>query len=382
MAKQKYKQRKDGRYATTFLGKPVYARTSKELEEKINELNYLYKTGLTFDNSKVTFKDYALKWLELQKKINPNKSFERENRLLNKYIIPEIGLIQLKGLKKTSILNLQANMVSKDLKESTNRAIILVKNILNSAMDDNLITKNVAYNIKGKIFEKDERKPLTKEEDNLLLEASKTHKYGLFFLFMRYCGLRPEEVRAINTYDIDVENQTVHIYDAISFAINRQGSRKDTKNLVHRKVPILDFMMPLVLVAIENSNSLQTKLLFYKQTNPKEHMSEASYKSCVKSFLTSVNQLQKAKYEKEIENSKAENKDSEEQEYEPIFFVPYQLRHSYCTMLYYSGIGIKEAQDLMGDKSSKMILDIYTHLQKENENSLEKLNNYFNSIVK
>lgn len=373
MPKEKYKPRKDGRYATTFRGKPVYARTSKELEEKIEELNYLYKTGLVFDNNNLTFKDYSSKWLELQQKINPNKSYERETRLLKKYIIPEIGLIQLKSLKKTSILQLQADMISKDLKESTNRAIALVKNILNSAIDDNLIMKNVADNIKGKVFEKEERKPLTKEEDSLLLEVAQTHKHGLFFLFMRYCGLRPEEVRALNTYDINLEEQTVYIYDAVSFSVNRQGVKKDTKNLVHRKVPILDFMIPLVKEAIENARLKKTTLLFYKQTDPKQHMSQSAYKSCVNSFLVAINQFKKAK---------EENENSEHKEFVPINFVPYQLRHSYCTMLYYAGIGIKEAQDLMGDKNSKMILDVYTHLQKENENSLEKLNNYFNSVVK
>lgn len=378
MAKEKYKPRKDGRYATTFRGKPVYARTSKELEEKIEELNYLYKTGLVFDNNNLTFKDYSSKWLELQKKINPNKSYERESRLLKKYIIPEIGLIQLKSLKKTSILQLQANMISKDLKESTNRAITLVKNILNSAIDDNLVMKNVANNIKGKSFKKDERRPLTKEEDSLLLEVAQTHKFGLFFLFMRYCGLRPEEVRALNIYDINIKEQTVHIDDAISFAVNKQGIKKDTKNLVHRNVPVLDFMMPLVEEAIETSKRKDTSLLFYKQTNPKQHMSQSSYKSCVNSFLVAINQFKKA----QEEQHKKENENSEQNEYEPISFVPYQLRHSYCTMLYYAGIGIKEAQDLMGDKNSKMILDVYTHLQKENENSLEKLNNYFNSVVK
>lgn len=375
MPKEKYKPRKDGRYATTFRGKPVYARTSKELEEKIEELNYLYKTGLVFDNNNLTFKDYSSKWLELQKKINPNKSYERETRLLKKYIIPEIGLIQLKSLKKTSILQLQANMISKNLKESTNRAITLVKNILNSAIDDNLVMKNVANNIKGKSFEKDERMPLTKEEDSLLLEVAQTHKFGLFFLFMRYCGLRPEEARSLEIHDINLEEQTVCVYNAISFAIDRQGIKKDTKNLVHRNVPILNFMIPLVREAIETSKRKGTSLLFYKQTNPKQHMSQSSYKSCVSSFLFSINQLKKEKEDKE--NDKSEHK-----ELVPISFVPYQLRHSYCTMLYYADIGIKEAQYLMGDKNSKMILDVYTHLQKENENSLDKLNNYFNSIVR
>lgn len=363
MPKQKYKMRKDGRYATTFHGKPVYGKTSKELEDKITELNYLYKTGFTFDNDKVTFKDYSIKWLDLQSKIHPEKFFKREHRLLNNYIIPEIGLIQLKNLKKSNVLQLQANMISKGLTEYSNRALLLIKNILNSAIDDNIIIKNVAVNIKGKTFQKEERNALTRKEDELLLETAKTHKFGLFFLLMRYCGLRPEEARAIYTYDIDIDGQTIDIYEAISFNKTEQGERKDTKNLVHRKVPILDFMIPYVKSTIEDCKKNKTSLLFYKQTNPKEHMSKSSYNSCVKSFMYALNKL----------HSRKDNSSEE------ISFIPYQLRHSYCTMLYYAGIGIKEAQNLMGDKNSKMIFDIYTHLKEENENSLEKLNNYFSN---
>ena len=366
MPKQKYKKRKDGRYATTFHGKPVYGKSSKELEEKITELKYLYKTGLTFDNNEITFKDYSEKWLILQQKIYPEKSHERSKRLLKNHINPSIGLVKIKALKKSNILQLQADMVEKGLKESVNRSISLIKNILNSAIDDNLISKNVANNIKGKTFTKFERTPLSKEEDYLLLETAKNHKYGLFFLLMRYCGLRPEEVRAITVSDINLDKQILKIDKAISFFRNEQGIEKDTKNLVHREVPILDFMVPYLKDKIKDCKMKKTNFLFYKQSNPKTYMSKSSYNSCVNSFLYSINKLNK-----EIHK--------EEKCVESIKFIPYQLRHSYCTMLYYSGIGIKEAQDLMGDKNSKMILDVYTHLQKDNENSLEKLNNYFNN---
>lgn len=366
MPKQRYAKRKDGRYATTFHGKPVYGKTSKELENKIIELNYLYKTGSICNSNNITFKEYSDRWLKLQQKINPEKSYDRYKRLLKKHINPEIGLIQIKSLKKSNILQLQANMIEKDLKESTNRAISLIKNILNSAIDDNLISKNIANNIKGKTFVKSSRMPLSKEEDFLLLEVAKSHKYGLFFIFMRYCGLRPEEARAITVDDIDIDKQLLKIDKAISFFKDEHGIEKDTKNLVHREVPIIDFIVPYIKDKLQECRKNKTKILFYKQTNPKQYMSKSSYNSCVNSFLYSINKLNK-----EIHK--------EEKEVLEIKFIPYQLRHSYCTMLYYAGIGIKEAQDLMGDKNSKMILDVYTHLQKENENSLEKLNNYFDN---
>ena len=362
MPKQKYTKRKDGRYATTFRGQTVYARTSKELEDKVNEMNYLSKTGLLTDDKKITFKEYASNYMILQKRLEPKKSHSRDEGLLSNHIYPVIGLIEIKQLRKTNIQHLKATMIEKGLTEKVNRALSLIKNILNSAVDDNVVVKNVAINIKNYTFEKNERQILTSYEDNLLLEVAKQHKYGLFFLFIRYCGLRPEEVRALKIENINIEKSYVDVYDAISFVKSEQGDRKDTKNLVHREVPILDFMMPLVVSKMDESKNLGTDLLFYKQTNPKQHMSKSSYKSCVKSFLSSVNQL---------------NKENPEQEIERIEFIPYQLRHSYCTMLYYSGVSLKEAQSLMGHKSSKMVLDIYTHLKKEEENTQEKLNTYF-----
>ena len=348
MPKQKYKQRKDGRYYTTFKGQSIYAKSSKELENKISELNYLSKAGLIVDDKKITFKEYANNYFELQKRLNPEKAHARSEGLLNNYIYPSIGIIQIKQLKKTNIEQMKAQMIEKGLTEQVNRALALVNNILNAAVDDNIILKNVALNIKNYTFKKEERQILTAEEDSLLIEAANQHKYGLFFLFIRYCGLRPEEVRALEIDDIDIENCIAKISDAISFSKNEQGERKDTKNFVHREVPILTFMMPMVISAIEISKKLGTNLLFYKQTNHKQHMSKSAYKSCVNSFLLCVNQLN----EKRIKEYNAQMSDiNQKKEINKIEFVPYQLRHSYCTMLYYAGVSLKEAQAVMGHRS-------------------------------
>ena len=52
-------------------------------------------------------------------------------------------------------------------------------------------------------------------------------------------------------------------------------------------------------------------------------------------------------------------------------------------MLYYSGISSKKAQQLMGHKSLKVTLEIYTHLDEEQEgNTAQELNNYLNTRCK
>jgi integrase len=61
-------------------------------------------------------------------------------------------------------------------------------------------------------------------------------------------------------------------------------------------------------------------------------------------------------------------------------FTPHCLRHTYCTMLYESGIDVVVAQGLMGHKDIKTTLGIYTHLSKEKaERDVSKLNDFLAS---
>lgn len=51
----------------------------------------------------------------------------------------------------------------------------------------------------------------------------------------------------------------------------------------------------------------------------------------------------------------------------------HMFRHNYCTMLYYSGISLKKAVELMGHSDLKMIMEVYAHLDEKKEAVQEKL---------
>ena len=58
-------------------------------------------------------------------------------------------------------------------------------------------------------------------------------------------------------------------------------------------------------------------------------------------------------------------------------FSPHQLRHTYATILYTSGVDILTAQKQLGHSDVKTTIGIYTHLEAEREkNSIDKLNSY------
>lgn len=224
------------------------------------------------------------------------------------------------------------------LTSTCNRTISTIKRILNDAVENDVIQKNVAFNIKAIKYNKIERKPLSIYEDNLLLTVAQRHKYGLFFLILRYVGIRTEEIIPLNINDIDLDNKIIFINKAVYFEKNNPNL-KTTKNKKTRKVPILDIIYEDLKKHINYCKQNNQTLLFVKQTD-NNMLTFSSVRWMLSSFLNAINK-QHEKEQKEIDKNFKLNEENK------ICFTNHQLRHSYCTMLYYSGIKIKKAQELM-----------------------------------
>ena len=181
----------------------------------------------------------------------------------------------------------------------------------------------------------------------------------MFILILRYCGIRPEEAVALTLKDVDLTNRLLNINKAVSLAKN-QPKVKATKNLKNRKIPIPNFLVKPLQKEIDYRNEVGIKYLFTKETDKYSMLTKQALKTHLNTFLNVVNQ-----------NITDDNK--------KIKFTYYQLRHSYCTMLYYANIKIKKAQELMGHSSADMVYDIYTHLDEERENANEQINDYISS---
>ena len=257
----------------------------------------------------------------------------------------------------------------KNTPTAAKKTLQLIKRILNEAIDNDIILKNVANNIKPPKIIKKEKLPLSTNDDRQLI--SSTNKYASFFILMRFTGMRKEEIIPITINDVNLKERTISINKAVTF-INSKPTLKSTKNSKTRIVPILDIVYDIVESLCNNAISNNRELLFVKETD-KNMLTESAVRRHLESFLYDINK----NYEKE---QKEINKDFKLTEQNKIKFTCHQLRHSYCTMLYYSGIKIKEAQNLMGHSSADMVYNIYTHLDSERENTSETLNNYIQKL--
>lgn len=359
MSKFTYTTRTDGRLMKrlSINGKihSIYSNNPKDLENQYIELKYKVNNNKVITKSSISFRNYAEEWFNLN---ISNKEIATQNSVKNrlKHIYKYIGNMKISCIRPNDIQKMVTDMEKMGYKDVTNRTLMECKRILESAVINDYIEKNPASGIKKIKYQKGERNTLSIEQDKKVIDLALKHKYGLFILLIRFCGLRPEECIALTLNDIDINGKTISINKAVSLAQN-QPKLKSTKNLKNRIIPIPDFLIEQLKEHIKNQNKNGSNFVFGKETDKLSMWTKQALRSHLNSFLFELN--------KNVE--KDEDK---------IIFSYYVLRHSYCTMLYYAGIKIKEAQRLMGHSSAKMVYDIYTHLDEEQENSALYINTY------
>lgn len=353
----KYTKRSDGRYVATLningKRKYFYSTSEKELDIIISEYKVNRAHGTISNDPNITFKDYAEKWFERNISTKEYGTQVNIRNMLKNHIYPEIGYIKIKDIKSYHIQDIVKTMVDKGLKDIVKRTVSTIKRILEDAIKNDVIYKNVAINIYTPKTIKNERKTLSVIEDKLIVANSLKHKYGLFILLIRYTGIRSEEAVPLLLNDFDLKNKTLSISKAVTF-VNNQPQIKATKNLKSRIIPIPDLLIPYLKTEINKRKKSNIPYLFTKETDTTKMLSKTALRTHLNSFLYSLNKGRK----KEIK------------------FTYHQLRHSYCTMLYYAGIKIKKAQELMGHSSADMVYNIYTHLDEKRENAGRQINNY------
>lgn len=342
-----YYKRNDGRLykVKKHKGKSyyLYSDTEQDLYNQYIDLNYKLNTE-QISSDKILFKAYAEKWLKLNSSGKAEATIKEYNYIVKSYLIKNFGNEYIDKIKREDIQRLQSDLLEDNHIELAHKCIRYMKTICNEAIIDDYLIKNPCLNIKEPKLVHKEKGILTKEQDKLLLESK--HKYAPFFRILRYTGMRREEITPLTINDIDLQKKTISINKAVSFASN-QPKLKETKNKKARIVPILDLIYSDIENVVNQCKENKQKYLFIKQTD-KKMLTQEAIRCMTDSFCKDIG----------------------------FKFTPHQLRHSYCTMLYYSGIKIKETQNLMGHSSAKMVYDLYAHLDAQKDDVSNKINSY------
>lgn len=310
----------------------LYVKKAKK-KESLEKTVIIYDERTTVDQwAEIVFDTYKRKTQGLS---------DTKNRYY-KYISPVIGykqLINVRDVECQNILNNCAGMSFSHLNKLKQEISFIFK----KAVSNQLIQFNPAIDLALPDYVRGSRRSITEKERRHLYEVYKNDSHYLLFILMLECGCRPGEAINLIGRDIDVKNRLLHI----------RGTK--TKNS-DRYVPIPDTLF----AAIKGTKPFEPICV---NRNGNKH-SNSSYTRLYEHLRRDMNISMGCKV---VRNALVPPYPLADD------FVPYCLRHTYCTDLCKAGIDIRTAQRLMGHANVSVTADIYTHVDMNDIKKAAKL---------
>ncbi|MGN0455087.1 MAG: tyrosine-type recombinase/integrase [Ruminococcus sp.] len=250
------------------------------------------------------------------------------------------------------------------------------KRIFEFAIENEVMYRNPAKNKEKSIPKNSPTKiveAISKEQQNLVLRVE--HRVKIAAVIMMFMGLRTGEMLALEWNNVDLNNYIVYIKQRTQkIEPNRYIIVPGTKNGKNRNVSIPKNLGKWLQ---HQKDISQSNLVFPNKSG--NINSPTEWKRAWESYQTDINYYcycQRCKASGIIPN----NKFSPQGIPKVIDrFNPHQLRHTYATLLYVSGVDVLTASQLLGHRDIKTTLSIYTHLDRK----FLKLNiNKFNEYIK
>ena len=311
--------------------------------------------------SQAQLADVILDWLESKKKLQLKPtSYDRLCSTVSNHIIPSIGSMTISELTCDVI---QAELITpiynKGLSESSVKKVYqALNNFFEQLITEDKLAKNPLRGVvlpSGNKFSKaKDIRTLTMEEIERLTETAVkkynsvdklVYRFGYYYLFILYTGIRCGEALALKWKNVDVENKQLHIEQNFVFARGEDGK------------------MRMQLQSPKSKSGCRTVYLNAK---------------AIEYFLNHKRLYYNGNDEDFIATSKSGNTIST-RNFEKYLNYIYDaagikarglhiLRHTYCSLLFSKGCDIKYISQQLGHSSPDVTLKTYTHLFRETEN--------------
>ena len=176
-------------------------------------------------------------------------------------------------------------------------------------------------------------------------------------------GLRRGEVLALNVdRDVDFQAMTITVREAVRFEANQPILVDPKTEAGIRVIPMLDIL----------ADELKGRHGLVATMAQGEMLSETGFRRAWAGFITSLEEIHNGSQKRWYGHRVGQNA-GDMPPWIKVSIRPHDLRHSYCTMLYDSGIDLKTAQKWMGHADQTMTLRVYTHLTAEREEESARL---------
>lgn len=356
--KQVLKRRKDGRFACRYKDQWFYSAVSSDDALAQREQYIRQKKSGDYQNRSVTVFDYGVNWLKIAHPAVSEATYRGlsihlqhlVNRLGNTPIC-DVKPLQIKEVYSTEYQNV-SNSYLKGAKQ-------LFCALFDSAVADGICRINPARQKSAQPHKGTEggHRAITEQEREWINTYCKDHRAYPAIITMLYAGIRPQEAKALKiekAYDpaegVLHINQTAHRKGNNQYEITNKGKTRNAD----RDVPVF----PPVQAALDGKKGLLITTAKGKQITATTWRNAIdSYRTCME---TAINGIQKRWYGKTKEQKKLAEK-GELKPWIKFTVVPYDLRHSFCTMCRDADppVELHTCIEWMGHADATMIMKIY-----------------------
>lgn len=283
-----------------------------------------------------TFRDYATKWVTVYHDPKSGTRWREETQnLLNKHIFPYFGDLPLGDITVEHI-QMFYNSKSQYARSTIKHMKYLLRNILDSAVEDHLIPGNVTLSKRLSFSTREtERKPLTEEQvmDVKQQIQALSERDRLFITLLLYTGVRRGEAMALRWEDVDLKKMVLHIRHSVEYVQHNTPVLKKPKSKAGiRDIPISQELLPLLQSQMPSDH----KLFVFSGTD--QPLTKSAYQWMFNGIRKRVN-LHGA--------------------------TPHVLRHTFVTAAA-GHLDPKQLQEIAGHSKCDITLNRYAHTQYKN----------------
>ncbi|MGB4610326.1 MAG: site-specific integrase [Saccharofermentanales bacterium] len=345
-------------------------KKSAQLHFAREQLNLENKTKSKLKNENVTYQELFERWFETCKNTVKESTYVKTEQLFKNNILPAFSNLKIKNIS-SDYLQKQVNKWHKKFKQYRK-----VFNYACKVFDYAVLHGYIEHNPKLRVviptikldygIPKREKLYYTKDELQQFLNAVKetcSFQWFAFFRLLAFSGMRKGEIMALTWGDVDLSDKLLTINKTLATGENNKLIIQSPKTESSNRTISLD---KITVQILRQWKVEQAKLLlgfgFNTFLNPKQ---------LVFSKISTNKPLYFNSARKELNKVCKRNK-------LPTIHI-HGFRHTHCSLLFESGLNVKQVQTRLGHSDIQTTMNIYTHVTKDSfDKSAELFQAYVN----
>ena len=313
--------------------KYFYGNTEREINKKIMEYTTAREIGRPF-------REVAEEWWEDAAPDLASQTIKVYKPALER-AIEEFGEASIKDIKPREITQFLQRLGRKGL---AMRTIMNQRSIIKQVFDYAVVEGDVEINPCSSVqtpknLKKEKRSAATNSDEEIV---RRNRDEWCFPYIALMTGMRRGEILALQWKDIDFETNIIHVTKSAEYVGDRANIKKPKTEAGIRMVPLLNELRDFLQE--QQNRQPDNYVVSDDGTAPLTHR---RYQTLYKQFKEKTG----------------------------IDCTAHQLRHSFATIAFESGVEAKAIQEIIGHKQLSTTMDIYADFRKKSlESAAEKLN--------